>query len=569
MKVKCGKEIVEVSVESLSLTIKELKDELIEITNFTDIKLIHAGKVLKDDTATIGSIPGGFDAKLTMIGSIIVDAPRDDHPHAHNKRVVDDLSDPPAVNNFHAPKKDSHQPRQQQSPYRFNAINTLPGLPNQERARQILESLASDTGVLAVMQKHKWTVGALCELYPEGYVGVSDVCVMGLNENHGQRILLRLRTDDMQGFRNIQSVRKVLCHELAHNVHADHDDKFYVLMRQVEREIVELDWKQSKGKTLSAQVVTQYSPYQSSITAIVQDNTVHKLGGATDPLLQQFIPARYLAGTAAILRLSEEEKEVEDNCASRGGSSSNGSSGSGSGGIDARIRSGNRSLAAPEEYAVDGVVTAEQGENGTDTGGAAAAAAAAIAAEISGSSVESALPESFSPEMEIDIVPGSTSVTDQHNAIDATASSSKGALSSDLSATDCSSNQQMASFTAIVDAVLANIDETIAFTLSMESAAAPIDNLLSLRRAISDILTHIAVGSEANASVSSTPSGNTGSQLQVQGKVDLLLKCLRLLEKVVSNAKVIGTESCESLFYTFCFIHCLASKTIKMNSTTF
>ena len=42
-------------------------------------------------------------------------------------------------------------------------------------------------------------MGALCELYPEGQVGVSDVCVMGLNQNSGQKILLRLRTDDLQG----------------------------------------------------------------------------------------------------------------------------------------------------------------------------------------------------------------------------------------------------------------------------------------------------------------------------------------------------------------------------------
>ena len=54
-------------------------------------------------------------------------------------------------------------------------------------------------GVLAVLKKHKWSVGALCELYPEGQVGVSDVCVMGLNQNSGQKILLRLRTDDLQG----------------------------------------------------------------------------------------------------------------------------------------------------------------------------------------------------------------------------------------------------------------------------------------------------------------------------------------------------------------------------------
>ena len=61
-----------------------------------------------------------------------------------------------------------------------------------------------------------------CEIFRE-----SDVCVMGLNENHGQRILLRLRTDDLKGFRKILSIKQVLCHELAHNVHSEHDNNFY------------------------------------------------------------------------------------------------------------------------------------------------------------------------------------------------------------------------------------------------------------------------------------------------------------------------------------------------------
>jgi len=47
---------------------------------------------------------------------------------------------------------------------RFGAVQTLPGLPFQERARDILCSLANDTGVIACMRKHSWRVGALCEL---------------------------------------------------------------------------------------------------------------------------------------------------------------------------------------------------------------------------------------------------------------------------------------------------------------------------------------------------------------------------------------------------------------------
>lgn len=82
-------------------------------------------------------------------------------------------------------------------------------------------------------------------MYPDGKVGVDPVCVLGLNQNKGQKILLRLRTDDLLGFRKYLgyvldvvflvshsylftltffisvidfSIKKVLFHELTHNV---------------------------------------------------------------------------------------------------------------------------------------------------------------------------------------------------------------------------------------------------------------------------------------------------------------------------------------------------------------
>merc|ERR1712125_153888 len=80
-----------------------------------------------------------------------------------------------------------------------------------------------------------------------GQVGQSDVCVMGLNQNKGQKILLRLRTDDLKGFRKILSIRKVLFHELAHNVHSEHNGDFFQLMRQIEKGCNEMDWTGGAG----------------------------------------------------------------------------------------------------------------------------------------------------------------------------------------------------------------------------------------------------------------------------------------------------------------------------------
>lgn len=69
------------------------------------------------------------------------------------------------------------------------------------------------------MQKHKFTVGILTELAPHEHPEL-----LGLNVNAGQQIKLRLRTDAYDGFRVYREVRRVLCHELTHNVWGDHDN---------------------------------------------------------------------------------------------------------------------------------------------------------------------------------------------------------------------------------------------------------------------------------------------------------------------------------------------------------
>merc|ERR1712038_1528131 len=149
--------------------------------------------------------------------------------------------------------------------YGFGRIETLPMLPDQNKAKEILNSLANDPGILACMSKHKWNVGCLAEMYPEGKVGESEVCIMGLNQNKGAKILLRLRTDDLTGFRKILSIRKVLFHELAHNVHSEHNGDFFQLMREVEKECNEMDWTQGAGLSQDMMENNHTNLYQGGI----------------------------------------------------------------------------------------------------------------------------------------------------------------------------------------------------------------------------------------------------------------------------------------------------------------
>ena len=70
-----------------------------------------------------------------------------------------------------------------------------------QEALKLLHRLAADPGIVGIMTKHRWSVGLLSEMPPEGKVGVSPVCILGVNINRGQEISLRLRTDDLKGFR--------------------------------------------------------------------------------------------------------------------------------------------------------------------------------------------------------------------------------------------------------------------------------------------------------------------------------------------------------------------------------
>ncbi|XP_023754400.1 uncharacterized protein LOC111902817 [Lactuca sativa] len=168
-----------------------------------------------------------------------------------------------------------------QGSYIFGDFKTLdlPGIklnPPPSEALRLMHTLAADRGIVAVMNKHKWRVGIMTEMAPEGYVGVSPVCILGLNKNKGEEISLRLRTDDLKGFRKYQSIKKTLLHELAHMVFSEHDAKFYALDKQLNLEANSLDWTRSTGHTLSGSHTNQQ--YEPNFH-VENHKFSHKLGG--------------------------------------------------------------------------------------------------------------------------------------------------------------------------------------------------------------------------------------------------------------------------------------------------
>lgn len=170
-------------------------------------------------------------------------------PQSKNVRTISSIQDQA---NAQSAQDDFEKPNTE---YTFHKIVPLPFLPNPRKSLEVLNKLRHDRGILAIMKKYKWSVPILTELDPSSntqhHYGSGTTRLLGLNRNQGQIIELRLRTDAYDGYVKFNDIRKVLCHELTHNVYGDHDDKFWNLCHKLEKEVVELDPFGKKGKTVS------------------------------------------------------------------------------------------------------------------------------------------------------------------------------------------------------------------------------------------------------------------------------------------------------------------------------
>ncbi|KAF1961260.1 WLM-domain-containing protein [Byssothecium circinans] len=131
---------------------------------------------------------------------------------------------------------------QEEAQYTFQTLRPLPYLPNPDRSLKFLERLRDDAGIKAAMRTHKFSVPLLTEMDPAMHT-THESRTLGLNRNRGEVIELRLRTDAYDGYRDYKTIRKTLCHELAHNVWGPHDRNFWDLCKQIEREVDRDDWR--------------------------------------------------------------------------------------------------------------------------------------------------------------------------------------------------------------------------------------------------------------------------------------------------------------------------------------
>lgn len=207
--------------------------------------LANGKRIGSDPKATVAQPVGGkVPAKIMVLGNpqkVVdkVNAAANEYIHEQARREQ-------ALATLHSRKR---APIKITPPteYTFHEIKALP-YGDSQAALEYLHRLKDDLGVRTLMEKYKLRVSLLTELDPTVNTD-TEKRRLGLNENHGQIIRLRIRTDDYGGFCNYNEIKKVLCHELAHNTHDGHDAAFWKVCRQYEREI-DIGW--GAGKRLDA-----------------------------------------------------------------------------------------------------------------------------------------------------------------------------------------------------------------------------------------------------------------------------------------------------------------------------
>ena len=162
------------------LQVRDLKRELAATTGVAEDsqRLVLRGKALTDDGMPLSDVKG----KLLLIGTTA-----NDISELQRNELAIRKENSIRASRFEVNISQKNGRRlTQSSNYGFGRLGVLPKLPDQDRAKAILQDLvsrrnqysksaaritctapqASDPGVVAVMQKHRWSVGALTEMYP-------------------------------------------------------------------------------------------------------------------------------------------------------------------------------------------------------------------------------------------------------------------------------------------------------------------------------------------------------------------------------------------------------------------
>jgi len=204
-------------------------------------KLISRGKMLRPDheSLTIGEAGLQAGSKLMLVASSAhdVDFVRSSRPDPLVKGFAEEERDEASRRKRTRAAQASSWGTKQDQEYRFNSIKAefKYSEPPPFEAEKLLQRLSTDPGIIDIMKSRRFTVGILTEMSPVeaqermAKRGTPNMDLLGYNQNAGEMIVLRLRTDSLKGFRPYHDLINTLIHELTHNVWGPHDQNFWKL----------------------------------------------------------------------------------------------------------------------------------------------------------------------------------------------------------------------------------------------------------------------------------------------------------------------------------------------------
>jgi len=204
-------------------------------------KIIFRGKMIRPDhdTCSVGDAGLVSGSKLMLVASSV-----------HDISFVQSSKADPLVKGFAEEERDEQNRKKraraagasawgtkQDQEYRFNSIKAefKYSDPPPFEAEKLLQKLSTDPGIIEIMKTHHFKVGILTEMSPAeaqermAKRGTPNMDLLGYNQNAGEMIVLRLRTDNTKGFRPYHDLINTLIHELTHNVWGAHDHNFWRL----------------------------------------------------------------------------------------------------------------------------------------------------------------------------------------------------------------------------------------------------------------------------------------------------------------------------------------------------
>jgi hypothetical protein len=311
----------------LSSNIRRLQDEISDLTHVdaTHQKLLGSGSL----RSIFGKAKDNEDKTLVELGvtcdekkphKLMLVGPTNDELDAVQRGDLEaEKRNRPRV--YHPSMLKGGKPRNTTKSSTSNPFHSLkvhpispPSTPEYDLVLSRLRKLSTDPAVVHVCRLHNFQVGELTELLPHEHPNL-----LGLNENMGQRISVRVRTTaHYDGLITYKETRTVLLHELAHNKVNDHPPEFKILNSELNAQVEAYENKVSQGTNYLSDM-DFYVPEEANGGANALQETTHILGGSVgESSLEQgsVQDKRQRILLATMKRLEKQENEIEKGCGS-------------------------------------------------------------------------------------------------------------------------------------------------------------------------------------------------------------------------------------------------------------